>query len=156
MEDLVLSTLLFAGIDLFFLWILILYPFRKSLASLFGRGRRRFAVWSTGIVLLLAFSLWQQFYMPLPTYGAIPAQYWMRRAAAAPTDEERERHVRRVVVLSGEYGSYIGARAIRHVEDRKMRCELRALVLRHQVKRMAQVLAEDIRAECPDLKVPDS
>jgi ABC-type sugar transport system permease subunit len=154
MGDLVLATMFYAAIYLLLIVILalpLLFLFRREIRAWITGARWRLGLAFALIVPpVVAWALWQQLYAPVITYAPGVAQFWIRQAAEAPTREERVLLVRRVASSSIEYGAQVAWLAIRHIPDRKTRCELFYIVATTPNIKSSYDLQEAIRAECRD------
>ena len=127
MTDLILTTLVHLGLNLLVIGMLAspLLLFRRGICAWMKEDRVRFPLLFAIVVLPVGgCTVWQQFHAPLHTFSGPVARYWIKRAAEAPTREERVQHVSHVVLRS-DYGGFIAWGAIhRAIADRATRCDL--------------------------------
>ena len=130
---------------------LLLLPFRKGICAWFdgGRWRRAKVGWAVFGIAYVAMLMMQIFSPIIGIYSNYAARYWMRKAAEAPTREERAVHVRRIVVTG--YGTHIAWSAIRRIPDVPMRCELWEVLMDTPERRDVTYRMSEYRDDCGPL-----
>ena len=150
---LVPNALVHTALNLFLLAILtspLWFLLRREIGAWVSKGPWRGVALLAAIVLPVgACTYRQQLYAPALPFSASAAQHWIDKAAAAPTQEERVMHVRRVAAQS-EYGGHIAWQGISKHPDRKMRCDLYAIVMATPNVRATSNVEEALKKECAD------
>ena len=109
------------------LWWLVFFAACVGLRRFLGGRWKLVAALAVVPAALIATAL-EFFSPPLGTYDPLAARYWMSRAAAEPTSEGKEAHVRRVALTGKEHGWFVASQAISHVENAAQRCKLRTIL----------------------------